>query len=223
MATKGHHDIMGKRFGRLLVIMPINETGWLCKCDCGREIKCSYSRLISGRRRSCGCLFSEKKYVGNIKHGGTGTRLYKIWQGMKERCYNPNNNRYYRYGARGIKVCDEWKNNYVAFEEWAVANGYQETLTIERKDNNKDYCPENCTWITKIEQASNKSNNRNITYNGQTKTLTQWSKDTGLTCDTLRRRLDLWHWSVEEALTLPSIRGWTRKERNALHGNNENL
>ena len=110
----------------------------------------------------------------NHSHKQSGTRLYQIWQGMKGRCYNPHDTRYDRYGGRGIIVCDEWRENFQAFYDWAVQNGYDETLTIDRIDNDGNYCPDNCRWSSKEEQARNRSSNINITIGNATKTLTEW-------------------------------------------------
>lgn len=136
---------------------------------------------------------------GHYKHGGKHTRLYNIWCGMKNRCYNKNNSHYPRWGGRGIKICNEWKNNFVAFRNWAEQNGYRENLTLDRIDNNKDYSPANCRWATVKEQNNNQRSNRLITYKGVTKNLTQWAESLGINAGTLKSRLDDSHWSIEKA------------------------
>lgn len=140
-----------------------------------------------------------------MKHGLYGTRIYRIWQSMKWRCYNPKAHGYKWYGERGIKVCDEWRNDVVAFWNWAQENGYADSLTIDRIDSNGDYCPENCRWATYKEQANNQRSNRKIEYRGEVKTLQQWVETLGLSIDTVSDRLRD-GWNVEDAFNLPK---WT--------------
>lgn len=160
-------DESGNRFGRLVALYEVDgiprtdRPGWKrrvyrCRCDCGNELDVMVDSLRTGNTKSCGCLNGKGRAARRKTHGMTETRLYRIWCHMKSRCEQPNNNRYYRYGARGIRVCDEWKNSFESFYEWAMNNGYREDLTIERKDNDGNYCPENCEWITLAEQAKNK-------------------------------------------------------------------
>jgi len=127
-------------------------------------------------------------------------RLNRIWRAMKSRCNNANCKNYKWYGGKGIKVCDEW-NSFYPFYLWAVNNGYKENLTIDRIDSNKDYCPENCRWATEIEQKRNQSNNRPITFSGQTKLAVEWAEITGISEKTICARIDVLGWSVEKALT----------------------
>lgn len=157
-ATK---DMRGKRFGRWTVIERAenskdNRSQWLCRCDCGNEKIIKLSDLRNGRSRSCGCLRRENTSKMFSTHGLSKTRLFKIWAGMKTRCYNPNSSRYADWGGRGIEICEEWKNDFMVFHDWAISNGYREDLTIDRIDNDGNYCPENCRWITTAEQNQNK-------------------------------------------------------------------
>ena len=164
---EGKDEIIGKKFGRLTVLFetdPIYRKDkpnckrrvYKCKCDCGKEINILRDSLMSKNTKSCGCLAREPHEARHKTHGQTETRLYRTWRHMKERCNNHNNNRYYRYGARGIRVCKEWESSFENFYNWAMDNGYNDSLTIERKNNKRDYCPENCTWIPLSEQAKNK-------------------------------------------------------------------
>lgn len=121
---------------------------------------------------------------------------------MKTRCYNPNYDKYSYYGGKGICICREWLDSYDAFEEWAIANGYNDSLTIDRIDVNGNYCPENCRWVTRKEQANNRTSNRLITYNGETKSVQQWSDLTGIPHKTLWQRIEA-GWPVHKVLTTP--------------------
>lgn len=174
-------DLTGQRFGRLVVIgrddRGSRKTYFSCKCDCGNVKSVRADSLKAGLIRSCGCMKKEQdrtNLAANHSHKMSGTRLYEIWQGIKKRCYNPHDVRYNRYGGRGIRVCDEWREDFSAFHEWAMKSGYDETLTIDRIDNDRDYCPENCRWSNSQEQARNRSSNIRITIGNATKTLTEW-------------------------------------------------
>lgn len=206
-------DITGQRYGRLIAVKRIekpegiksNSAWWLFKCDCGKDVTTNSNNVRSGRIKSCGCWQKERL----ITHGKSNTKLFSVWSRMRERCTNENRRDFHRYGGRGITVCDEWRNDFQAFYDWAMANGYDDNLTIDRLDNDGNYCPNNCRWATQKEQANNRSTNIFITYNGNTLTVTQWAEKTGVLCDTLSKRLNKYGWSVEKALTTP-----IRKQRN---------
>lgn len=157
-------DLTGQVFGKLLVLSKHGhkgkETAWLCRCECGKETVVIGKDLRSGNTQSCGCFQKQRAKVSNTKHGGVlrGKRenLYSRWESMKKRCTQPNCKSYKDYGGRGIKVCDEWLNDYGAFREWALSNGFEDHLTIERIDCNGNYEPSNCTWIPKCEQSKNR-------------------------------------------------------------------
>lgn len=141
-----------------------------------------------------------------IQHGLSGgaknpTRLYKLWKTMRGRCNNPNKSDYARYGGRGIVVCSEW-DNFEVFYKWAHANGYQDGLTIERKNNDKNYEPSNCRWATRKEQARNRNCNHFVTYNAETKTIAEWAECMGIPSNVLRMRFHR-RWSIERSLTVP--------------------
>lgn len=146
-----------------------------------------------------------------LTHGQRNTRLYHIWTSMKQRCCNPNHKYYDLYGGRGISVCEEWLQ-FEPFYEWAKSNGYNDKLTIDRKDNNKGYSPENCRWTTQKVQCNNRRNNVMLTCNGKTQTLTQWSEELGIGIDTLWRRMNVYGWDVEKTLTEKVVRGGYKRK-----------
>lgn len=147
----------------------------------------------------------KKGDIGHKTHGLGKPATYSHWYNMKTRCFNKNNHKYKDYGARGITVCNEWVS-FVNFHNWAMNNGFEEGLTLERIDVNGNYCPENCTWIPMAQQAKNKRTSRLITYNGITDTIQGWTKRLGFKKETLRNRLNYYGWSVEDALT-KGVRG----------------
>ncbi len=154
-------DLTGQKFGRLLVIersatnSKQNKPRWICKCDCGNEAEVNASDLKTGNTKSCGCFDVESVKARFTTHGQRKTKLYFIWCNMKDRCQREKNKRYADWGGRGIKVCPEWQN-YEAFHEWAIQNGYEEGLSIDRINNDGNYQPSNCRWITRSEQNANK-------------------------------------------------------------------
>lgn len=177
-------DMAGKKIGRLTVVAQAgNEKGggakWLCKCECGNETIVRGADLRKEHTKSCGCIHSEGVAKRNRKHGRTKHPLYRIWSAMKQRCYYKGSVGYSNYGGRGIQICDEWLDDFQAFYDWATANGYQDGLTIERKDYNGNYEPSNCCWATKTEQANNTRLNIRVTVKGETHTVAEWAKITG--------------------------------------------
>lgn len=189
-------DLKGMRYGRLVAIESAGKTKsgntlWLCKCDCGNEVIVSISNLRNGHTKSCGCYAAEQKRARKprLTHGMSYTRLYTIWQGVKQRCLDENSPAYKIYGAVGITICDEWLN-FENFKEWALKNGYKENLTIDRIDNNGIYTPSNCRWITQKEQNRNKKCNHFLTAYGNTRTLGEWREITGIPMSTMTNRIN---------------------------------
>lgn len=194
------NDISGNKYGRLTVIgFSYDQHNWKCICDCGNIKMIGSWDLTHGYVKSCGCLKKELLSKRLTTHNMSGTRLYNIWTGTKSRCYNQRYEAHKNYGTRGITVCDEWKNNFMSFYNWAINNGYRDDLTLDRINNNGDYEPSNCRWVTIGEQADNRRNSRRITYGRKTQTLKQWSNELGLDYKLLYNRLYKLKWSVEKS------------------------
>lgn len=203
----------GQKYGRLTVLSTHKIKGTYryfakCQCDCGSEpiyVRVDALRKPEGRSRkptrSCGCFHKEQVTT----HGAWGHPIFKIWSAMMIRCNDPNNKRYPRYGGRGIAVCDRWHDvkNFIA----DMSKGYRKGLQIDRINNDKGYSKENCHWVTRTEQARNKSSNVLITFNGETHCLKEWSHLLGITYGTLVERVQVLGWPPEKALTQPVREG----------------
>lgn len=185
-------DLSGQRFGSLIAIGRSGTARdgnalWLCKCDCGNVSIVDGSSLRKGNTKTCGCS-RKRPRPGRIKHNDVGTRLYRIWGNMKHRCYGKNDKDKYRhYGGRGISVCAEW-HDYRNFKEWAIKSGYKDTLTLDRIDNDGNYCPENCRWETIKNQSMNRRSNHMITENNETLSVTQWANKLNVSHSTIINR-----------------------------------
>lgn len=206
-------DLTGQRFGRLTVVERDKEwcgkdlhAHWICRCDCGNFVSTSGQRLRNKTAQSCGCFRKERMSEVSIKentvHGQAHTKLYKVFYGMKDRCYNPKNRKYKDYGGRGITICDEWLCDFSVFYSWAVSNGYKVGLSIDRIDNDMGYSPNNCRWTGVGEQNSNKRDNHIITFQGETKTVSQWAEQLGVNSSVIYTRIRR-GWEVEKVLTAP--------------------
>lgn len=173
-------DFTNKRFGKIVCIKPLRvnnhkEVVWLCKCDCGNFCEKSSGAFKNiSKIASCGCMKGKKPHITNLELKNYKP-IHECYVNMKTRCYNPNYELYSRYGGRGIKVCDEWKNNFKEFYNWAI-NGWKKELTLDRINNDDDYKPDNCRWADRVEQANNRHTNYLIKYKDEIKTMAQWSK-----------------------------------------------
>lgn len=209
------NNLVGKRFGKLTVVARAEnsssgKTKWICLCDCGNTKRKSVAShdLISGKVKSCGCLYKEANKWRNAKHSMTKSRLYGIWVGIKQRCRKNKS-----YAAKNITICQEW-NNFNIFHEWAMSHGYSDDLTIDRIDNDKGYSPDNCQWVTMKDQQNNRTNNRIISYNGVDFTAARLANFLGISPPTLLWRInhgwDQKDWGMKPNLSNKSIR---RKEQ----------
>ncbi len=185
-------DISGNRYGRLVVIkrdtsIKSKNPKWICKCDCGKNISVSSCSLKSGKTKSCGCLKKEGKKGVNKTHGMSKTHIYQEWLSMRKRCKesSPDAKTYYE---RGIKVCDEWQTSFEAFYNWSIQNNYNESLSLDRIDNDLGYFPDNCRWIDIKLQQGNKSNTIKVVYNGKTYCLRTLCNEIGFCYKTAHSR-----------------------------------
>ena len=220
LMSKRVQDLTGKKFGRLTVIKYLGsdtkwrESQWLCSCECGNVTVVTSRRLNKGITKSCGCLVGELASSRFTTHGLSTTRIYNIWKEMRDRCYNKKSSGYYLYGDRGIKICDEWlikgpngeNDGFKKFNDWAINNGYADNLTIDRIDPNKNYCPENCRWISGKTQSNNRRNNHYIRLNLGLKefiyTISEWAEISKIPHSTIRSRLRI-GWSEFDAIFTP--------------------
>ena len=188
--AKKYNDLTGKQFGRLTAIEPMQSHGknkallWVCKCECGGTAIVRGTDLVNGHTMSCGCYRRMQKAMPNGE-----MRLHRIWANMKQRCGNPKSKDYPNYGGRGIAVCEEWADSFEQFFYWAMSNGYKDGLTIERKDNDGNYCPENCRWIPANRQQRNTRRNRRYIVQGKEFTLTELCRIYGQARSTVDSRL----------------------------------
>ena len=205
--------MIGNKYNKLIVLERLDNdkfgnSKWLCKCECGNTVEVLGIHLRSGHTKSCGCLQKEKcrQIIHKPKHGMAKSRIYKIWNGMKNRTNTNSLSKdtlYKNYSGRGIKVCDEWRNSFKNFAEWSLANGYTDNLTIERVNNDKDYEPYNCKWVDLGDQANNRRSNVKITYNNETHNLSEWCKRLNKDYALVYNRIHKNKWDFERAISEP--------------------
>lgn len=203
---------IGDKFNRLTILSlhkkhSDNKVYASCLCECGNVRPSILVRsLLSGNTKSCGCLNRDLTIARNYKHGDANrenkSKLYRIWADMNRRCRDKRRDDACYYANKGIIVCEDWKN-YNAFKFWALKNGYNDSLTIDRIDSNKNYCPDNCRWIPFSEQSRNRTSNHYITYNNEVHTLTEWANILNIGRSTLSNRLNQQKWPIEKAFTSP--------------------
>lgn len=192
----------------------------VAQCECGTMAAVCAQSIARGKSGSCGCDAHQKTADRNYRHGGSGTRLHNIWNGMKSRCLCEKCEAYKDYGGRGIGIRDEWRDDFAAFREWAYASGYADHLTIDRRDNDEGYSPENCRWVTFDIQANNTRKNRRFTAFGESKTVPEWSRDDrcNVNSSTLWARLTR-GWNVELAIRQPLLPNDVTRQRFNRNGN----
>lgn len=207
-------DLSGCVFGKLRVLnlVPSDSRGtsWLCECDCGNTTVVSRRNLVSGNTKSCGCLIKEANKVTskkrtrkqNSEKSEEYKKLYMIWGGMKNRCYNENAKGYEHYGGNGITVCSEWLHDFHTFYNWSMSVNYKIGLSIDRIDNDKGYSPDNCRWVEKGEQQRNRKNVEIYEYEGEKACLAEWARRKGISYKTLYSRMHKDGYSFEESLEM---------------------
>jgi len=198
-------DVSGQQFGRLTAIGAIGRNKhrnilWLCICECGSESTTTVAHLLANHSTSCGCKQVEAIIATNLTHGLTDIDGYSSWKNMRSRIYNKDNLKYPRYGGRGITICSEWDDFGVFIRDMGKRPSAQHS--IERRENDGNYCPENCSWELPIVQANNTMNNRFISHDSITLTMSQWSRKIGMNYGTLKWRLQQ-GWSDQDAITTP--------------------
>lgn len=201
-------DLRGQKFGRLTVDKYLGSRNrrviyWECLCSCGNRTETTTALLRSGKTKSCGCLQREwaRRSEPKVTHGLTGTRLFNIWNSMKQRCENPKNPSYKNYGGRGIKIGAAWQQ----FERFVEDMGAPPPgTTLDRIDNNKGYTKSNCRWATRITQNRNRRDNVVLTFNGKTKTVSEWAETLGISVRTVKSRVHILGWTYRKALFTPS-------------------
>ena len=210
-------DLTGQRFGRLVAKEYMGKKKykgnsdhpyWLCQCDCGNETIVNGNNLRRGAIKSCGCMSAElarermkevTKLAPRTKHGMADSNIYSSWNKMKGRCYNTSDPAFETVGAKGIIVCDEWKDSFENFYHWSMGNGYQPGLVIDRLNKGDNYSPENCRWVTRADRSNNSVNNIILTYAGYSLTCKEWMDVTGLSSSTMSDRIKL-KWPVSKIL-----------------------
>jgi len=206
-------DLTGQRFGKLVVIRFLGRdkkhSMFQCLCDCGGLAVVTSNNLRREHTTSCGCQ-SSRKTIGERTgtHGLSKHPLFESWIGMRNRCYWQGHNRWEHYGGKGIEVCEQWRDDFEAFYAWGKANGWERGLSIDRKDNNKNYSPDNCKFSTQKEQNRNRTSNVKLTVDGVTKILIEWSEFIGIHPTTIKGRIKR-GWDVKAAIFTP-IKSKTR-------------
>ncbi len=201
-------NLTGKIFGRLTVQRYLGGSRhgamWECACRCGRRVSVIGHNLLRGNSRSCGCPRAKNLRVRHTTHGESRTRLYNLWSSMKGRCLYPCQATRKYYFDRQVQICSVWKRSYVAFRDWALEHGYREGLFLDRIDNARGYEPDNCRFVSSIESANNKTNNRVMTAFGEAKTVAQWARDVRCRVGYKTLSVRLWRgWVLTRALLTP--------------------
>ena len=201
-------DVSGMKFGKLTAIKAVGKNSkgeyqWECICDCGNRKNVNVSNLLLGRTTSCGC--------SRLTHGMSKTALYFRWKPMRQRCQNDKHPKYKDYGGRGIQVCKEWAESFGSFYQWAIENGYKKGLHLDRINNDAGYSPDNCRWVTALQNENNKRSNHVVSFNGEIHTLAEWSRITGIPETTIWTRLNK-GLPTEEALGRKDKKLWQQEQ-----------
>lgn len=212
----------GQKFGRLTIIgfEKVRKSwggttsyawNWICRCDCGTIVSVPPNLIKNGQSTSCGCrkreVTVEYNKAAKTKHGKRHTKLYSAWRGMRARCYTITDKNYPHWGGRGITMCDEWRDDFMAFYNWAIENGWEEGLTLDRIDVNGNYEPNNCRWSDWKTQARNRTTSVYFEIDGVTKSLVEWAEDYDIPYGTVYQRITKYGWDIKRALTQKRRKG----------------
>lgn len=213
-------DLTGQRFGKLTVLRRDGSTSygkpkWLCQCDCGNNVSVAARSLRKGETKSCGCA-RQDYFERRNNRGCKGNDYYRLWNAIRTRCTCETDMHYKDYGARGIKIADEWKTDFWSFYAYiSNLDGFGEpNRSIDRIDNNRGYEPGNLRWATATEQARNRRGNKLLTAFGETKTIAEWAEASGMIYQTLWNRIYKKHWEPEKAISTPVKRADKKELRN---------
>lgn len=199
-------DLTGNKYGRLLVISRVpglqnRKVVYVCKCDCGKEVITRSDSLKNGHAQSCGCRHKDIVSENSKKHGKYGTRLYRIWGSMIQRCANQKHKAYNNYGGRGINVCSEWLSDFNNFYQWAKENGYSDELQLDRTNNNKGYQPNNCRFVTVKENNRNRRCTKTVDVNGKKIPFAELCEQYNKDYDKVWNRINAYGWDIKRAIT----------------------
>ena len=182
---------------------------WLCKCECGNEKIIRLDSVKSGKTQSCGCIRKDRAFK---VHGKSRTKLYHIYYGMKQRCYNKNDKAYKHYGLRNIKIDERWLSDFQNFYNWSIENGYKEGLSIDRINVNGNYEPSNCRWIECREQNNNTRRTVSITYDGVTQNINQWAKTLGINKNTFWHYIRVKNYTIDQIIKIKNCRDYSERK-----------
>ncbi len=201
-----YSQFIGQKINRLTITNVIKSKITLFEtiCECGNNYQCNAHHVMVNHTKSCGCLLREVTAKRCKTHGLVKHPIYRMFNDIKARCSCIKSTSYKNYGARGISICKEWENDFMLFYNWCLNNGWRKDLQIDRKNNDGNYEPDNCRFITRKENCNNRRNNKYIKYNGEILTVSQWSDKTGITAPSIYCRLNKSKWSIEKALTTPT-------------------
>lgn len=202
-------DISGNEFEHCRALKHVGGgkggAKFLFRCECGKEFIARSNDVRKGRIKSCGCVNRREIREKTKKHGFHKHPIYQAWSHIKQRCHNPKNKEYKNYGGRGIVMCNDWFDNPEEFINWSLKNGWRKGLTIDRIDNEKGYCPDNCRWVSMEVQENNKRNNHYYDYNGEKKTLSQIARENGISRNSLYYRANVKNIPLEKAVEILKV------------------